>query len=82
MANIISQIIAIIFASIFCDLIKELKKAKLDKKIAKEMITYSSPLILNNLSWWIIQSSDKVMIEAMVGAAELGLYTVACKIPS
>ena len=41
-----------------------------------------SDLILNNVSWWVIQSSDKIMIEAMVGPATLGLYTAATKIPS
>ena len=46
------------------------------------MIIFSSPLILNNVSWWVIQSSDKIMIEAMVGVAALGLYTAATKIPS
>ena len=46
------------------------------------MILFSSPLILNNVSWWVIQSSDKVMVEAMVSAAALGIYTAAAKIPA
>lgn len=59
-----------------------LNTGKYDKNLAKRMITFSAPLILNNVSWWVIQSSDKIMIEAMVGATALGLYTVATKIPS
>lgn len=55
---------------------------KLDRNLLSEMIRFSAPLILNNVSWWVIQSSDKIMIEAMVGAAALGLYTAATKIPS
>lgn len=53
-----------------------------DKDLAVRMIAYSAPLIMNNISWWVIQSSDKIMIEAMVGASALGMYTVATKIPS
>lgn len=46
------------------------------------MICYSTPLILNNISWWIIQSSNKVMVEYLIGATALGIYTVAAKIPA
>ena len=46
------------------------------------MVLFSSPLILNNVSWWVIQSSDKVMVEAMISAAALGIYTAAAKIPA
>lgn len=59
-----------------------LNTGKYDKDLAKRMIAFSAPLILNNVSWWVIQSSDKIMVEAMVGATALGLYTVATKIPS
>ena len=77
-SNIIAAVLAITFGRIF----SELKKARFDKQLAKEMILYSSPLILNNISWWVIQSSDKMMIEAMVSAGALGIYTAAARIPS
>ena len=82
LANIVSQLVAIILTGFFGNLISELRKAKWDTILAKEMIKYSSPLVLNNLSWWVVQSSDKVMIEKMITASALGVYTVACKIPS
>lgn len=59
-----------------------LRIGRFDKDLAVRMIAYSAPLIMNNISWWVIQSSDKIMIEAMVGASALGMYTVATKIPS
>lgn len=77
-ASLIVDIIALFLAKIPSDL----KKSKFDKRLMVEMIKYSSPLILNNVSWWIIHSSDKVMVERMVSATALGLYTVAAKIPS
>ena len=60
----------------------ELRKASYDSELAKQMIKYSTPLILNNLSWWVIQSSDKLMLENMVGKTALGIYAVAARIPS
>lgn len=52
-----------------------------DKALVRNMISYSAPLILNDVSWWFIHSSDKIMIEWMISKEELGLYTVAAKIP-
>jgi O-antigen/teichoic acid export membrane protein len=62
--------------------VDDLKRSKFDKNLFKQMIHYSSPLILNSISWWIIQSSDKIMVELMISASALGLYSVATKIPS
>ena len=83
---ILSNIIAIIFSSILAfimgHLFEALHKAKFDKKLTKEMMYFSAPIIINDISWWIIHSSDKIMIEHMLDASILGLYTVATKIPS
>ena len=77
-ANGISSLILFLLGGLW----KDLRKAKLKKELIVEMLKYSSPLILNNVSWWAIHSSDKIMIELMVSASALGLYTVAAKIPS
>lgn len=60
----------------------DLRKAKFQKKLFKEMLLYSSPLIFNNVSWWTISSSDRIMVQGMVSNTELGLYTVSAKIPA
>ena len=77
-----SAIIAATLATVAGGVIPELKKAHFEKALAVQMIAYSSPLILNNVSWWVIQSSDKFMLESMVSKAALGIYTVASRIPS
>lgn len=82
LANVCSGVAALVVALLFGGVIGDIKIAKFDKALFKQMIKYSSPLIFNNLAWWIIQSSDKIMIQAMVGLSALGLYTVATRIPS
>lgn len=77
-SNIIVDVLAFVFGNVFQDLIK----SHYDNKLFKEMVVYSAPLILNNISWWVIHSSDKIMVEVMVSTAALGIYTVAAKIPS
>ncbi|MCR4581095.1 MAG: oligosaccharide flippase family protein [Bacilli bacterium] len=46
----------------------------------KELIAYSYPLIINDISWWIINVSDRVIINAFIGATANGIYAVANKI--
>jgi len=82
MATILGILSSTILSIIFGKLMSHIRNGSVNKKLMKEMVVFSSPLILNNVSWWIIQSSDKIMIEAMIGTAALGLYTTSTKIPS
>ena len=82
LAYIISEISVDICLFFAADVGLDLKKAQFDRDLFKRMVLFSSPLILNNVSWWVIQSSDKVMVEAMISAAALGIYTAAAKIPA
>lgn len=54
----------------------------IDKAIAKEMLKYSCPMILNGVSWWISTSSDRYMVTAFCGLSENGIYSVSSKIPT
>lgn len=48
----------------------------------RQMLTFSVPLIFNAVSWWIANSSDRLMLNYFNGAGDVGLYSVAAKIPS
>lgn len=82
LANICATALAALLAANLSGAIRDFQRAKFNRNLCLEMIKYSTPLILNELSWWVIHSSDKFMIEAMISASALGLYTVASKIPS
>ncbi len=82
LSSILSSFVVTGAAFIMSGARKDIVKARFNPALFKEMITYSSPLILNSISWWFIHSSDKVMVEAMLGVSMLGLYTAASKIPS
>ncbi|SHK23009.1 lipopolysaccharide biosynthesis protein [Hespellia stercorisuis] len=81
-AIILSSILSIIQLLIFGNVIRDCISNKLNMSLLKEMLVFSFPMILNNVSWWIINSSDKVMIEYFDSAAASGIYSVAAKIPS
>lgn len=61
---------------------RDLRGARLDLALLGRMLRYSAPLILNNVSWWLIKSSDKLMLDHFMGSAAVGLYSVAAKIPA
>ncbi len=54
----------------------------IQKKIGIQLIKYSAPLILNNVSWWFMNVSDRSVISYYLGNASNGIYAIACKIPT
>lgn len=53
-----------------------------DKNLARKMIAYSILLVPNAISWWVMNTSDRLMLTGMIGASFTGIYSVACKFPS
>ena len=56
--------------------------SRVPKRLWKDMLRYSIPLIPNTIFWWVISVSDRYMVSAMVGQSANGLYTAAYKIPT
>ena len=81
-ANILAQFVVAIAIFLVENVGNALQNASFKPDLLKRMIVFSAPLILNNVSWWVIHSSDKIMIELMISTSALGLYTVATKVPS
>ncbi len=61
---------------------KNLNSKKVQWAIGKAMLTFSMPLIINSVAWWINNASDRYVLTWFRGAAENGIYSVAYKIPS
>ena len=57
-------------------------RAAIDCPKMKEMLKYSVVLIPNSFMWWIMNSSDHVMVTSMIGAAANGIYAVSYKLPN
>ncbi len=52
------------------------------RKLTRDMMTYSGPLVLNQIGWWVNNVSDRYVVTLLCGAAANGVYSVASKIPS
>ena len=59
----------------------ELFEIKIDKKLQWEMVYYALPLVLNILSWWVNNTSDRYIVTAIVGIQASAIISVEYKIP-
>lgn len=75
----ISYILSSIFLYVFTGIYKNLNIKSFDKKVLKEMLGFSLPLIPTNISWWVVNVSDRTIISAVLGMAENGIYAVSNK---
>lgn len=81
-ANVIAVLVAIIYLLIKLNYHKYFHFKFFSKKVAKDMLFYSMPLIPNTLSWWAISTADRYIILAYLGISYNGLFAIATKFPS
>lgn len=55
---------------------------KSDKIIKRNILLFSLPLIPNTILWWVVATSDRLIVTYFLGVAATGIFSVAMKIPS
>lgn len=78
-ATISAQIITIMYLCIAIKPWLYFKLNKIDIDLFKTVAKYSIPLIPNELSWWVVNVSDRTIISYVLGVSINGIYTVANK---
>lgn len=81
------MLMASLFGNIFCGIyifiIKKIYKyisiKQWDKQLLKAMWKYSLPLIPNAISWWIFNSSDRLIVTYFLGIGQNGILSAAYK---
>ena len=82
LSYIVSNVVGMFLLAFLGKIYLYIKPGKIDKRLFKEMLDYSVPMIPNSISWWISNSSDKYILTFLCGATVNGLYSVAYKIPT
>lgn len=80
-AAILSQVIPVLYYSVRINISKYVS-FHIDKKLQKEMLQYSLPLILTTLGWWVNSAADRYTVAFLCGIAANGLLSVSYKIPT
>ena len=81
-ANIISQGLSAIYITLRLKLWRTIIITEIDKDCFKELRNYSFPLIPYTLCWWIINASDRQIINIFLGTSANGIYSISNKFPS
>ena len=82
LATIGGHFVQILYLGFSLKIFKKISFKRPLKNLHREMVSYSSPMMLNTVSWWINNVSDRYIVTAMCGIIENGIYSVAYKIPS
>ena len=79
---IISDMIVIIIYICNLKKYKVVSNEEKDTALKKEMVKYSKNFVLNSISWWINNASDKYILLLFYDLNITGIYSVAYKIPT
>lgn len=82
LSSIISYIVLSIVLFFRCSLIKNFSIKKINRSTIQEILAYSLPLVPNELSWWVIKGSDRIILSIILGVAANGVMSVAHKFPA
>ena len=81
-ANLAANILCIIFIFFKKKTYNLLKIKNYKKEIRNELWKYSFPLIPNQLSWWVVNFSDRALITTFIDIGANGIYSAANKFSS
>lgn len=81
-ANMMGQIVCVIYYIFSLKLYKYISLQAFKKKLLKKLWSYSIPLIPNAISWWTFNTSNRVIVSAILGVAQNGILSAAYKFSS
>lgn len=79
LSSILSNALCMMFIIIKKDLVSYINFKYYNKDKLLTLLKYSIPLIPNQLSWWIINASDRTLITYFIDIASNGVYSIANK---
>lgn len=82
LAYILAETCAVIFAFIAGKMYRYVIHFTFDWILTKKMIMFSLAVVPNSLLWWVMNSSDRIMVTAICNVSENGILAVAYKLPS
>lgn len=81
-ANIISHIAGVLYIFAGMRLYKKVHFTNSSRKTLKELLAFSIPMIPNDISYWVINISDRMLIFFFLGDSFNGIYATSTKFPA
>ena len=79
LATIMGNLACAVYIFISKKIYKLIDLKKYDKNLLKQILKYSIPLIPNIISWWVVNTSDRLIVTAILGIAQNGIYAASNK---
>lgn len=77
-----ADFLSVVFLSVITSVWRYFDISKLNKAVAKEMLSYCLPLIPAGIAWWITNVSDRYLVAYFCGQTVNGIYDISYKLPS
>lgn len=81
-ANIVAHCVSIIYIFIAMKMYKQIRFSRRDRKTLKELLHFSIPMIPNDICYWVISISDRLLIFMFLGDSLNGIYAASAKFPT
>lgn len=81
-ATVAGKIVTVLYLSISQKVWRYFSIRSFSSNTFKDVSKYSLPLIPNQLSWWTISISDRLIVSHILGLAANGVYSIANKFSS
>lgn len=79
LANILAHSVGILYVTVAMRLYQQINISARSRRTLKELLRFSIPMIPNDISYWIISVSDRVLIYLLLGNAFNGIYATSVK---
>lgn len=79
---LISAALPVCYMFFKINIFKYINLLAFDRKLLKELIAYSWPMVPNAMSMWIMNASDRFVISLFLGIEANAVYAVSKKIPN
>ena len=81
-ATLIGNIVCSLYIFLTKKVYKYINIKLYSKELLKKLWKYSLPLIPNAISWWIFNSSDRIIVSSILGIGDNGILSAAYKFSS
>ena len=78
-ASFIANVLCAVYVLFRKKILNQMKIKSYNKQLSGKLLKYSLPLIPNAMSWWIFNSSDRIIVSAILGVGQNGILSAAYK---
>ena len=82
LGTLLGQAVSLIYLFFSLKVYKYISIYLFNKKVIKALWKYSLPLIPNQISWWVFNSSDRVIVSMLLGLSSTGILSASNKFSS